>query len=120
MAAVLKLIERQRNGETVETSLIKNVVDSFVALGLDDADSAKTTLDIYRKYFEEPFVAATEVYYKTESEKFVSENSVTDYMKKAETRLAEEEARVQMYLHQTTHQNVSEFYPTSLFLTMCS
>jgi len=29
MAAVLQLIERQRNGESVETSLLRNVVESF-------------------------------------------------------------------------------------------
>ena len=29
MAAVLQLIERQRNGEGVETSLLRNVVESF-------------------------------------------------------------------------------------------
>ena len=29
MAAVLELIKRQRNGESVETSLLKDVVDSF-------------------------------------------------------------------------------------------
>nr|CAG8450515.1 15685_t:CDS:10 [Entrophospora candida]CAG8455846.1 12807_t:CDS:10 [Entrophospora candida] len=96
MIAISKLIERQRNGETVETSLVKSVVDSY--------DSAKSTLDIYRKHFEKPFVDESEVYYKTESEKFVSENSVTDYMKKAETRLIEEENRVQMYLHPSTHK----------------
>jgi cullin 1 len=51
-------------------------------LGLDENDSKKTTLEVYRQYFEKPFIAATEVYYKMESEKFLSENSVTEYMKK--------------------------------------
>ncbi|KAG2180824.1 hypothetical protein INT43_008403, partial [Umbelopsis isabellina] len=102
--AVLKLIERQRNGEYIETSLIKSIVESFVSLGLDDNDASKLNLEVYKNWFETPFVEATEVYYKTESEKFISENSVPDYMKKAENRLAEEEARVQMYLHPTTNQ----------------
>ncbi|KAF9975240.1 hypothetical protein BGZ73_001176 [Actinomortierella ambigua] len=104
MAAVLQLIERQRNGETVETSLLRNVVESFVALGVDETDPTKSTLDVYREHFEQPFVSATEVYYKMESERFLSENSVTEYMKKAEARLLEEENRVQMYLHPSTHR----------------
>lgn len=54
----------------------------IVSLGLDENDSKKTTLEVYRQYFERPFVHATEVYYKMESEKFLSENSVTEYMKK--------------------------------------
>lgn len=54
----------------------------LVSLGLDENDSKKTTLEVYRQYFEKPFVNATEVYYKMESEKFLSENSVTEYMKK--------------------------------------
>ncbi|KAJ3077130.1 hypothetical protein HK102_005291 [Quaeritorhiza haematococci] len=104
MNAVLKLIERQRNGETIDTGLIKNVVESFVSLGLDENDATKSTLEVYRQYFEHPFVSATESYYKAESEKFISENTITDYMKKAESRLIEEENRVQLYLHASTHK----------------
>ncbi|QIX01125.1 hypothetical protein AMS68_006642 [Peltaster fructicola] len=98
MAAVLRLVEKQRNGETIEQSKIKSVVDSFVSLGIDDADSTKTTLDVYREYFETPFLAATEKYYEKESAEFLAVNSVVDYMKKAERRLDEEKERVPLYL----------------------
>jgi cullin 1 len=99
MDAVLKLVEKQRNGETIEHNQIKQVVDSFVSLGLDDGDSTKTTLDVYRFHFERPFLEATQVFYQNESKQFVAENSVVEYMKKAEARLNEEEERVKLYLH---------------------
>ncbi|KAM3511452.1 hypothetical protein MY11210_004879 [Beauveria gryllotalpidicola] len=99
MDAVLKLVEKQRNGETIEHGQIKQVVDSFVSLGLDEADPSKSTLDVYRFHFEKPFLEATKEFYESESKQFVAENSVVEYMKKAETRLAEEEERVVMYLH---------------------
>lgn len=99
MAAVLKLVEKQRLGETIEHSQIKQVVDSFVSLGLDDQDSTKTTLDVYRYHFERPFLEATKAFYTAESRQFVAENSIVEYMKKAEMRLDEEEERVKMYLH---------------------
>jgi cullin 1 len=99
MAAVLRLVEKQRQGETIEHSQIKQVVDSFVSLGLDDQDSTKTTLDVYRYHFERPFLEATKAFYTAESRQFVAENSIVEYMKKAEIRLDEEEERVRMYLH---------------------
>jgi len=99
MDAVLKLVEKQRNGETIEHNQIKQVVDSFVSLGLDDGDNTKTTLDIYRFHFEKPFLEATKAFYQQESKQFVAENSVVEYMKKAQARLDEEEERVSVYLH---------------------
>lgn len=100
MDAVLKLVEKQRNGETIEHNQIKQVVDSFVSLGLDESDMSRSTLDVYRYHFEKPFLEATREFYQAESKQFVAENSVVEYMKKAEARLAEEEERVKMYLHQ--------------------
>ena len=102
--AALKVIARQRNGETVDSILIKGIVDSFVSLGMDENDSKKSTLDVFKTYFEEPFLVATDAFYRQESESFVSQNPVTEYLKKAEARLAEEERRVDMYLHPSTHK----------------
>ena len=99
MNAVLKMVEKQRNGETIEQAKVKSIVDSFVSLGLDESDSTKSTLDVYRFYFEKPFLNATATYYKQESQAFTTENSVVEYMKKAETRLEEEKNRVGLYLH---------------------
>lgn len=108
MEAVLNLVEKQRNGETIEQSQIKNIVDSFVSLGLDENDSTKSTLEVYRYYFERPFIAATRAYYENESRQFVAENSVVEYMKKAEARLEEEKARVGLYLHPDITKRLTE------------
>ncbi|KAI9672478.1 MAG: hypothetical protein M1817_003244 [Caeruleum heppii] len=99
MAAVLRMVEKQRNGDTIEQAQIKSIVDSFVSLGLDETDTTKSTLDVYRFHFEKPFLAATTKFYQNESAMFVAENSVVEYMKKAETRLEEEKDRVGLYLH---------------------
>ena len=100
MVAVLKIVKKQRDGETIEQAQIKSIVTSFVSLGLDETDSTKSTLDVYRFHFEKPFVAATTKYYDEESAQFIAQNSVVEYMKKAEARLDEEKDRVGLYLHQ--------------------
>ncbi len=100
----MRLIERQRNGETIDQGLVKKVVDSFVSLGIDESDLNKASLDNYKEHFEIPFLISTEAYYEHEFESFVAENSLSDYLKKAEGRLKEEEDRVERYLHATTRK----------------
>ena len=100
MDAVLKMVKKQRDGETIEQSQVKSIVDSFVSLGLDETDTTKSTLDVYRFHFEKPFLDATKEYYEEESRLFVAQNPVVEYMKKAEARLQEEKDRVGLYLHQ--------------------
>jgi hypothetical protein len=46
--AILRLIELQRNGDTIDQGLVKKVVDSFVSLGLDETDTNKACLDVYK------------------------------------------------------------------------
>lgn len=102
--AVLKLIEAQRNGQAIDSGLIKKVIDSFVSLGLDETDTTKANFDVYKHHFATPFIAATSDFYQIESKAFLSENTVSAYMKKAEDRLREEEDRVERYLSTTTRK----------------
>ncbi|KIY67142.1 Cullin-domain-containing protein [Cylindrobasidium torrendii FP15055 ss-10] len=103
-SAVLRLIEQQRDGQPIDSALVKSVVDSFVSLGLDESDPTKVCLDVYRDHFESPFLAASETYYKKESQAFLAENSVPEYLKKAEERLREEEDRVERDLNTHTRR----------------
>ncbi|WFD01601.1 ubiquitin ligase (cullin) of SCF [Malassezia obtusa] len=106
--AVLEQIHIQRDGGVIQSSLLKTVLDSFVSLGIDDTDATRINLDVYRSEFQQAFLEATVEYYRTESTAFVAHNSVTDYMKKAETRLMEEEDRVELYLQPSTRRPLSE------------
>lgn len=77
-----------------------------VALGLNKDKPKETTLEIYQQCFEDDFIAATELYYTSESSQFIEANSVADYMKKVEMRLEEEVKRVRAYLHQSSEADL--------------
>ncbi|RSH81909.1 uncharacterized protein EHS24_008106 [Apiotrichum porosum] len=106
--AVLRQIELQRNGESIDNGLLKKVIESYVALGIDDADAQRQNLDVYNECFQKYFIQATDKYYAAESAAFVTANSVPDYMKKAEDRLQEEGDRINLYLHDSTRRELKE------------
>jgi len=112
--ALMTLIEKDRNGEQVDMFLIKSVVNCYVSLGITRDKPEETSLLIYKNAFEEELILQTDLYYAQESSQFVITNSVVDYMKKVETRLAEEKRRVEQYLHHDTYEELISRCETAL------
>ncbi|KAA8911597.1 hypothetical protein TRICI_003755 [Trichomonascus ciferrii] len=100
--AILKQIEKQRNGEAITSVNIKQALQSFVSLGLDENNTKKTSLAVYKQFFEQRFLDATRDYYTKESDYFLANHSVIEYIKKASQRIQEENGRIQMLLHPST------------------
>jgi len=99
---VLSLIEKERNGEQIDSTLVGGVVGGYVALGLNKEKPKENTLEVYKNDFETEFLKATEQYYTAEAVHFINSNTISDYMKKVDTRLSEETKRVRLYLHVST------------------
>ena len=59
-------------------------------------------LHMYKLYFEDEFLKRTEAFYRAEAEQFLAHNTVSDYTRKVEARLKEEELRADTHLHSST------------------
>ncbi|CAK4609205.1 hypothetical protein AeMF1_020873 [Aphanomyces euteiches] len=93
--AMLELVEKEREGEIVDTTLLRNCIEVFETMGMG-------TLDVYVSDFEEPFIKRSTSYYATKSQSWLEVDSTPAYMSKTEDALKNESSRVARYMHSTT------------------
>ncbi|KAJ3336687.1 hypothetical protein HDU91_001701, partial [Kappamyces sp. JEL0680] len=101
LASLLHQIHRERKGERIDAILLEQTIKSF---GIDASDFKKTSLTLYVENFEVDFLGETEQMYRQNSLSHLSDHAVTDYLKKAQSWLQDEEDRVKRYLHATTQK----------------
>jgi cullin 1 len=87
------------SGEIIDVEVIFQTMDSIVCIG---AINKSKPLELYREQFEAPYLAELREYYRAESLAFIDANGMSEYMKKAETRIAEEEARAKKFLEKSS------------------
>lgn len=126
--AILRLVYRDRlksddsGAPSVNYELLQSVINSYVELGLEQEDpfrnnqnrqqqmafqqqntaAEESNLKVYKDLFESKFLEALEEFYKKESQNFLNENSVIEYMKFSEKRLDQEKKRVESFLHKSS------------------
>ena len=106
-AAVLELIEKERDGEKVDRALIKNVIAIFVEMGLG-------TMSAYETDFEKDLLSHTAAFYGRKATQWIAEDSCPAYLIKAEECIVSELERVQTYLHQNTESKLISQVETNL------
>ncbi|KAI3697596.1 hypothetical protein L6452_30690 [Arctium lappa] len=90
--ALLKMIESERLGESIDKTLLNHLLKMFTALG------------IYSESFEKPFLECTSEFYAAEGVKYMQQSDVPDYLKHVEVRLHEEHDRCVIYLDAITRK----------------
>lgn len=109
-AAVLQLIERERNGEVVDPNLISGIVQSFIELGEAERINhlpVGPILDFYQKHFEIYFLEHTEQYYLREASTTFAAYPESEYWNRVQQRLDQEKTRARLYgLHKSTEDKL--------------
>uniref|UniRef100_A0A7N4PHA9 Cullin-4B n=1 Tax=Sarcophilus harrisii TaxID=9305 RepID=A0A7N4PHA9_SARHA len=89
---ILLLIDRERNGEAIDRSLLRSLL------------SMLSDLQIYQDSFEQRFLEETNQLYAAEGQRLMQEREVSEYFHHVNRRLEEEEDRLITYLDLSTQK----------------
>lgn len=91
-AAVLDMINEERENGIIDTTLLRSVVELYEAMGMG-------TLDAYTADLEKQFVESSRVFYAKKRDAWIVGDTTPEYLIKTEAALEEERSRVGNYLN---------------------
>jgi cullin 3 len=97
---LLTKIENERNGELIDQTIMKGVLNMLVELGVQGDK-------VYEREFETSFLTETKLYYQNESRTCLHQLSCVEYIQKVETRLLQEQKRSVNYLAKSTESKLT-------------
>ncbi|XP_065907463.1 cullin-5-like [Dysidea avara] len=92
--AAMKLLHSERQGDAFDSQLVVGVRESFVNLSTDTVNKLK----IYQENFEQVYKHSAVEFYTSQASAYLNDNGIQNYMKYADEKLQEEEARAMRYL----------------------
>ncbi|KAL9707454.1 hypothetical protein quinque_010972 [Culex quinquefasciatus] len=98
---LLNMVMCERKGEAIDHIAIKNACQMLMVLGIN-------CRWVYEEDFERPFLTQSAAFYKLESQKFLSENSASVYIRRVEAGITGESERVKLYLDESTESRIVE------------
>lgn len=103
LSVSLALIQIERDGETVNRHLLRNITDMLCELREVSSEGRQSEGEsVYKSWWEEAFLNSTRSYYTAEAERNVETCSAAEFLLRIERRLAEENDRIATYLHPST------------------
>lgn len=97
--AILKIIHSERDGEQIDKTLLRKVLEIFVDMGMGN-------MEVYEKDFEEFLLSDTSEFYKRKAAVWIEEDSCPEYLLKSEECINKEKARVKGYLHDSSESKL--------------
>lgn len=109
---LLDNILEERKGCIIDRSVMKVLLLMLKEVGIDG-------VNVYEEEFESHFLAISTDFYRLESQDFLQNNSVIDYIYMAERRIEEEEQRLSHYLIKSTGPKLKQMMDQELITAHC-
>ncbi|CAL1537603.1 unnamed protein product [Lymnaea stagnalis] len=108
---LLQEIARDRNGYSVNQTVIHSVVTSLVDVS---EYKKKTPLELYQDIFETQFLKETGEFYRHEAARLKADCTCSEYLEKVIQRLDNENFRSRKFLHSTSYAKVTQEVQTRM------